>query len=106
MQLSLSKLRHGAILVGILVCSALPGHAQFGDQRRQYGFIDSAVVHVCLPFSVYMNAWFSIDRCGRHATGVSGNVVAQRRKDGAFAHRSSRNYGVGRVFTAAPNNCT
>ena len=30
MQLSLNKLRHGAILVGILLCSALPGHAQFG----------------------------------------------------------------------------
>jgi hypothetical protein len=30
MQFSLNKLRHGAILVGILLCSALPGHAQFG----------------------------------------------------------------------------
>src|ERR1700722_5335122 len=30
MQLSFNKLRHGAILVGILLCSALPGHAQFG----------------------------------------------------------------------------
>jgi hypothetical protein len=30
MQLSLNKLRHGAILVGILLCSALPGRAQFG----------------------------------------------------------------------------
>src|ERR1700723_1421855 len=30
MQFSLNKLRHGAILVGILICSALPGHAQFG----------------------------------------------------------------------------
>jgi hypothetical protein len=30
MQLSLNKLRHGAILVGFLLCSALPGHAQFG----------------------------------------------------------------------------
>jgi hypothetical protein len=30
MQLSLNKLRQGTILVGILLCSALPGHAQFG----------------------------------------------------------------------------
>ncbi len=31
MQLSINRLRHGAILVGILLCSALPGHAQFGS---------------------------------------------------------------------------
>jgi hypothetical protein len=30
MQLSLSKFRHGAILVGIILCTALPGRAQFG----------------------------------------------------------------------------
>jgi hypothetical protein len=30
MQMSLNKLRHGAILIGIVVCTALPGHAQFG----------------------------------------------------------------------------
>lgn len=30
MQLSLSKLRHGAVLIGIVLCTALPGHAQFG----------------------------------------------------------------------------
>ena len=30
MQLSLNKLRHGVIVVGILLCTTLPGHAQFG----------------------------------------------------------------------------
>ena len=30
MEPSLNKLRQGAILIGIVICTALPGHAQFG----------------------------------------------------------------------------